>query len=132
VKSAALSLLLLAGCASGPPVVRLDAAGYVRSYVAERDAFRDRTAPARRRCEAVVAVRTAPFTGVPVPTPPPANLDALQRKCEALRDELARWAERDTAVLQAILTRETINAETLNAVWPIVEKILVLAVDVLL
>jgi len=128
----ALLGLLLAGCATGPPTVKLDAAAFVGAYMRDRDDFRDRMAPARARCAKLATAVPRALTAVPVPSPPPPGLDALHAKCAQLEAELALWAGRDAAVLNALLTRETISAETINAVWPIAEKILKLAIDVLL
>jgi hypothetical protein len=108
--------LSLAGCASGPPTIELDAAAFTKAYVAERDAFRDRTAPARRKCLVTTGVAS----------------DTLKAKCDALREAEAIWAARDAAVLQAILTRSTIDAETLAAVGRVAERVLTLAADILL
>lgn len=134
MKAAGLLLVaaLLTGCASGPPTIELDAAAFVGAYLRDRDDFRDRTAAARARCARYASGTVTLVADVPVVTPPPANLDRLRAKCVTLEAELTRWAERDAAVLKALLERETISAETINALWPIAEKILTLAMDVLL
>jgi hypothetical protein len=132
VKAIPLLALLLVGCASGPPTVTLDAAAFVGSYMRDRDDFRDRTAAARIRCARYATAIPKALTAVPVPSPPPANLDALKAKCATLEADLTLWAARDAAILDALLTRETINAETLKALWPIVEKVLTIAADILL
>jgi hypothetical protein len=111
-----LLALLLSACASGPPTITLDAGAFVRSYMLERDQFRDRTAPARRRCATLAVIGS----------------DTTKAKCAQLAAEEAAWAARDAAILHALLTRRTIDAETLAAVWAVAERLLVVAADIAL
>lgn len=111
-----LLTLLLAGCASGPPTVTLDATAFVSAYMRERDSFRDRTAPARRKCATLATIGS----------------EAVKAKCAQLTEEQKVWNARDAAILHALLTRSTLNADTMAAVWPIMERLLVLAADIAL
>jgi len=108
--------LLLAGCASGPPTIKLDAKAFVQSYMKERDAFVRATGPAHRKCEATKAVAA----------------EALKLKCEKLMEREAEWQARDAAILEAILTRSAIDATTWAAVWTVAERVLVIAADIAL
>lgn len=116
ITSALLALLLLTGCASGPPTIELDARAFVAGYLRERDHFVRRTAPAFRKCETLTLLASEP----------------LKVKCDRLREETKVWTDRDAAILDALLTRSPINAETLAAVWAVAERVLVLAADVAL
>lgn len=111
-----LAIFLLAGCASGPPTITLDAKAFVTGYMKERDAFVRATAPAFKKCQVLAPV--APET--------------TKAKCAALAAQQQAWAERDSAILQAILTRSTLDAATLAAVWAVAERVLTVAADVLL
>lgn len=113
----AVLLLLLTGCASsGPPTIELDARAFVAGYMRERDSFIRRTAPAHRKCETLGALAA----------------DSLKAKCTALAREESIWLERDAAILNALLTRSTIDAATLAAVWSVAERALTIAADIAL
>src|SRR5262245_9105535 len=89
----ALAMLTLAACASGPPTVTFEARGFVKEYVRQRDRVRDETKPARDKC-----ARLAPTAS-----------DRLREKCDTLKADADAWAGYDAAVLEALMTRQTIR-----------------------
>lgn len=111
-----LLALLLAGCASGPPTIELDAKAFVVSYMKERDAFIRQTAPAFRKCEALKPIAS----------------DATKAKCGTLALQQQTWEARDIVILDALLTRKTLDAQTLATVWAVAKEVLTTAADILL
>ena len=106
-----LASLALWGCASGPPVLKFETEGFLLSYMAERDDFRDQTYPARRKCG-----RLEPLAS-----------DSLKARCGELAAKQAAWLGRDRVVLQAILTQSTITTEQIQAALTAGKELLGLA-----
>jgi hypothetical protein len=107
-------LLILAGCASGPPVLRFETEGFLVQYVAQRDEFRDATYPARQKCRRLE----------------PAASDALKARCAELAAKQAVWASMDRAVLQAVLTQSVITTEQIQAAAAAGKELLGLALTI--
>jgi uncharacterized lipoprotein YmbA len=109
-----LALLLLAGCASGPPTLQFETEGFLVQYVAQRDAFRDQTYPARMKCQRVVPFATEEF----------------KARCAELAAKQAVWAGMDRAVLQAVLTQSTVTTEQIQAAMAAGKELLGLALTI--
>jgi hypothetical protein len=109
-------LFAIAGCASGPPTLTFEAKPFLKAYIAQRDRTRDQTKAARDKCDRVSSV--AP--------------DALKAKCAQLQIDRDAWDLYDAAVLEAVLTRQTIRGEDIEKAGEWAAKILKLAGDILL
>jgi hypothetical protein len=106
--------LFLAGCASGPPVLKFETEGFLVQYLAERDDFRDATYPARLKCKRLEPVAS----------------DAAKARCAELATKMTVWQSRDRIVLQAILTQSTITTEQIQAAMSAGKELLGLALTI--
>jgi len=77
-------------------------------------AYRDRALVARQKCARLEPVAS----------------DALKTKCAALAASESVWAERDRAVLAALLASRTITPETFDAAVSAGERLLKLALEI--
>lgn len=103
--------IALAGC--GIKTVSFPADAFLTQYTAIRLQVQDDTYPARAKCAKGVTERTKPL-------------------CDDLTKRMDAWADRDKAVLQAILTGGTVDRDTLDAAVGYVAPILKLASGILL
>lgn len=115
---ALLMVGLLAGCTSAPkvPTVTFEAEGFLRRYMAQRDQFVRRTAPAHAKCETVT----------------PASPIDVRNKCEKLADEEKNWADQDAVVMTAILAGQVIKSVDLEKAAELLLKVAATAADIAL
>lgn len=110
----AFLILLLAGCASGPPTLRFETEGFLVQYVGQRDDFRDATYPARVKCKRIESIAS----------------EAAKARCAELVTRMTVWQSMDRAVLQAILTQSTITTEQIQAAMAAGKELLGLALTI--
>jgi hypothetical protein len=110
--------LLLVGCSSAPkvPTVTFEAEGFLKVYMAERDAVIRQTAPAFKKCAA--ATDASPLD--------------LRQKCAALQLVKDEWVRRDTLVYKAIITGQTVTTLDWGRVAEIAVSLIGKAADIAL